>query len=1232
VAQWDWVAVRKFAATPPAVYFRTLTATTLKVNANIAGTGSFLIGSSSYSINYPQWTRILVNGTITIATFNCYGEQRSPLWDYLAADAASGATTIVLQNGLPLRSGDLIAIGRSDIVGHWSESSTARGLHTVASYNPDTKTVTLNEVLTHARSGTGVRACLVILLSRQIVISKYGTNNVTLLSGSGRTIQGVLFQAESGATVHSATTATSSSFTYSSHIGFSGPNTAFLNVSGITLDNHTAYSSGGNASIRDPSGTNQITNSAFINASHSIFWFINISSTWTLNNIHLQNCPAFHGSGSGSITCTLQQCTCKNNILVTFHTPSGTGPYTLTLSDVTLVDGSLVGSGPAATVIANISDIQMHGYLANDYSVVGQVVGMVVVKNLTGAHNNTARRITLAGSRADNVVFINCSLSGYGNGLGHNGAADCKYISCSLANAFNPIIQNHPSGVSEIINLSTNAYFRPTLRIPSIADPLWTNRIIVKGLTVAGTQHPKAFEHLFPHGYVKNRWDAATPDYTTFDFLLTQASFVGQPIWLEYQVFTSDPIRVTGTITQLGTGESVKVQIFSAGKEPLYGDTPDFEQSYMATGDISVNWTPPDARNWIVRILAYPQQTTNPITIANLQVAGGGAGGDGGGQTYNVNVSDSVTSTLSDSVALTHSLNLSDGISATLSDQATLSAPISLSDSLNPTLSDSASAQVNASATDSIAATLSDSGAISAQISTSDNIAPTLQDSANLTHSLAVSDSLAPTLSDSAQTSAQVSTTDSIVPTLSENVSTGAIYQVGVSDQVTPTLSDSAQASAQVSATDSITPTLSENVSAGNVYEIGVSDNLTATLQEEAQAQAQVSSTEAITATLSENVSAGNVYEVGISDQITPTLSDSSAITGQVLATESINPTLSESVTAGNIYEIGVSDQVTPTLSDSSTVTGQITATETITPTLQDSGGAQVQITQTEAINPTIQEAPSVSATLSASDAIAPTLQDSGQFSAQVAATETINPTLQENVAAGNVYNVGVSDGVTATLSETISGQASIAATDSVAPTLAEDVLAGNIYDISVADSVTPTLTESATGQAAVTAQETINATLTEQTTTTPQVSVSESLSPTLQESASVSPTLTISEQVTPTLQEATSATAQVSATETLSPTLQDSSGTQAQITQTDTIAPTLQDALSTSTTLSVSDTIAPELQDTLGAQIGVSASETITTTLQEQATVFSGGTVLVAEPLEISLKEDELQLELDED
>ncbi|MFA0781641.1 hypothetical protein, partial [Fervidibacter sacchari] len=576
----------------------------------------------------PQLVKVMVNGTITVATFNVYGEQRSPLWDYLAQDAPAGATQIVLQNGLPLRAGDLIAIGRSDIVGYWSESSSARGLHTVASYDPTTKTVTLNEALTHARSGTGVRACLVILLSRQVIISKYGGNNVTLISGSGRTIQGALFQSESGATVGAMATVSSSTFSYCSHFRFTSTHT-IQSSSNLTINYHTTYMHGvAYAIIRDGGGTNTITNSAFINSSLGILYLSSSASspTYNLDNIHIQNMPAFY-TNSGTVTFTLQNSVCKNFTALTYHASSA-GSHTFYVSNITVVDGRILSNTAYATVWGEFENINWYGFLSGDYSLFGQGVGQIIVKNLTATHNASGKRVVLAGGKATNIIFINCSLSGYGNGLG-GGAADCRYINCSLGNAYNPIIQDHLSGISEIVNLTTNAYYRPTLRLSSVVDQLWTNRVVVRGLTVGGNPHPKAFEHLFPHGFVKNRWDDATPDYATFDFFLQQSDFAGQPIWLEYQVFTSDPIRVTGTITQLGLGESVKVQIFSADKEPLYGDIPDYEQTYTTTGDISVNWTPPDARTWIVRVLAYPQQTTNPITISNLQVAGGGEGGGG---------------------------------------------------------------------------------------------------------------------------------------------------------------------------------------------------------------------------------------------------------------------------------------------------------------------------------------------------------------------------------------------------------------------------------------------------------------------------------------------------------------------------------------------------------------------------------------------------------------------------
>jgi hypothetical protein len=301
------------------------------------------------------------------------------------------------------------------------------------------------------------------------------------------------------------------------------------------------------------------------------------------------------------------------------------GTSNLNLSNITLVDGNIMEAMVGFHNII-IDTISWYGYLASDYFGVGGS-GNIVIKNLTAQHFASGRMFVLNGGCAG-VTFINCQIQSLGR-VGRGSQASSRYIKCRLNNAANPTLSS-VSGICELILLSVNAYYRPTLQVPLVADQLWTNRILVKGLTVGATSHPKAFEHLFPHGYVKNRWDAATPDYATFDFLLTQSSFTGQPIWLEYQVFTSDPIRVTGTISQLGTGESVKVQIFSSEKEPFYGDTPDFEQTYTATGDISVNWTPTDKRTWIVRILAHLQQTTNPITIQNLQVAGGGSGGGGG--------------------------------------------------------------------------------------------------------------------------------------------------------------------------------------------------------------------------------------------------------------------------------------------------------------------------------------------------------------------------------------------------------------------------------------------------------------------------------------------------------------------------------------------------------------------------------------------------------------------------
>jgi hypothetical protein len=785
----------------------------LKVNANIAGSGSFIIGSPTQPITYPQFVKVMVNGTITVATFNAYGEQRSPLWDYLAQDAPSGATTIVLQNGLPLRAGDLIAIGRSDIVGSWHESGSARGLHTVASYNATTKTVTLNEALTHARSGTGVRACLVILLSRQIVISKYGANNVALHSGSGRTFKGVLFTAEAGATFPNWGNSSSTTISYSSFIG--APH--YQGGSNITVEYFTAYKTAfsGFGLFVDQGGTCYLNNSAFVNATGDFAILVYNNTTWNASNIYAQNSHINHSAFPGSGF--LNNVVCKNaNFLNKIYNNANERTFVIYVQNLTIIDGH--GEANSLTSKKVIMDgVTFYGFLPLNYFI-SQIIGASVIKNVTAIHNGSGQIILT--DVANSSIFRNCQINAQSK-MSNSWQVGNKFINISLSQTISPILTSDIQGVNEIINLIVNTYYRPTISVPLSNEQLHFSRIIVKGLTVAGTQHPRAFEHLFPHGYVKNRWDAATPDYTTFDFILTQSSFAGQPIWLEYQVFTADPIRVTGTITQLGTNESVKVQIFSAGKEPLYGDTPDFEQTYTALGDINVNWTPPDKRTWVVRVLAYLQQTTNPITIANLQVAGGG---DGGGQTYNINVTDGITPSLSDAADIVASLMVTDSLNPTLTDQASLSAQIALSDAINPTLQDQSQAQVQVNLSDSINPTLQDivdlqSGTFY-NISVSDQITPSLADSVDEQIAVSVSESISPQLQDQASPSIQISASEMISPTIQEQVYEQA--QISVNETIMPTLQDLPTTQVDVSASETIAPTLQEqvNVTAGGTYQI----------------------------------------------------------------------------------------------------------------------------------------------------------------------------------------------------------------------------------------------------------------------------------------------------------------------------------------------------------------------------------------------------------------------------
>jgi hypothetical protein len=174
---------------------------------------------------------------------------------------------------------------------------------------------------------------------------------------------------------------------------------------------------------------------------------------------------------------------------------------------------------------------------------------------------------------------------------------------------------------------------------------------------------PQARGRYFQHGFVVSNVLGHPPDPFTFDFRLTRMTAL--PIYLDWEINGAGTIRVTGTIVQLGINESVTVQIFRPDKEPLLGDPPDFEQTVTTAGPIELSWTPPNAGTWVVRILANLRQTTDPIRIANLHVAGGG-------DTFLIGISESVDATLTDSGSLSAAISLTESLQPTVTDGATV--------------------------------------------------------------------------------------------------------------------------------------------------------------------------------------------------------------------------------------------------------------------------------------------------------------------------------------------------------------------------------------------------------------------------------------------------------------------------------------------------------------------------------------------------------------------------------
>ncbi|MFA5299972.1 MAG: G8 domain-containing protein [Lutibacter sp.] len=127
--------------------------TCLKMNGNVIGNGELRVGTVENQIQRPAVSSeyrayILLSGgaTINVPTIRMYGWYPDREVTQLLEDAASAQNQIVLVNDLGLQQGDVIGLS---CLNEWYVNDP---LYTVASYNSETKTVTLTDPLETART------------------------------------------------------------------------------------------------------------------------------------------------------------------------------------------------------------------------------------------------------------------------------------------------------------------------------------------------------------------------------------------------------------------------------------------------------------------------------------------------------------------------------------------------------------------------------------------------------------------------------------------------------------------------------------------------------------------------------------------------------------------------------------------------------------------------------------------------------------------------------------------------------------------------------------------------------------------------------------------------------------------------------------------------------------------------------------------------------------------------
>ena len=817
----------------------------LKVNANINGSGTLQVGSETYRIQHPQKVRIMANGTLQTAILRFYGELRRT-WDWLKNTASSGSTSIVLANGIPLRQGDIIYIA--------GESN----FHTVSSYDESTKTVTLTSGLGGTRNGEVVvdgvvfPRNLVFLVSAQIEIVKYGSNNAAYGTGSGAVFEGVLFYRDPFGAPTAAGgyggTFTNSVWNYcisyfitsNDYAGFyengGGSNNRYTFCTMFVRSNQSSSAWGWHG------GINGTPNSSLTDcAVYKPRWGLSANRIVSYVRCYAQDCVNGIGHVSPGGIAIFDSCV--------FISGGTTG-----LADFIAKNCKFVNFGFAS--FSNVVFENCYAYYDGTSHVPISGGFGSVYKNITIFLNNASmffgitqttankyENITVKGTASTVALIVqtddtyrfgagyfrNCSIQVTGNVRIINTNSSSRVIRLLRAfvedfslvgtGAFLPAynlylgqIFNRNFKVGPSYSRSFSQYSAP----PS--SYMRCTNIRIRGLEIGANSYPNAEESLFYHGYVKNRWDTNPADPLTFEFY-HNSTYVNShgylPVYIDFPVYVQvgTPIKVSGTISQLNNGEKVRVQIFRQDKEPLHWfspDTPDYEVVFESTQSFSVNFVASVSDLYFVRVQAEMNQTSQPVIVSDLSVQVIQEGSGGGSGSVIINVSDSTN--LQSIESSLSNLSISESETNALTSVELLSVPMSLE------LSDNAEISSHETTQQMLSLLASDTEGLAVTESTNPTLSISVADDQLVNGSESLSQFIYPSIEDSVVVDSFESVDFPIAVSVSDQVAATTIESVDFESNIVFSGNDSASFVASEAASNAF------DISVGEVENILLSD------------------------------------------------------------------------------------------------------------------------------------------------------------------------------------------------------------------------------------------------------------------------------------------------------------------------------------------------------------------------------------------------------------------------